>query len=87
MGGCVGGPLTFENSYVAKNSIRKMVRNMSPEHPDTAVPISMLNKYPTKNNLPIEPNSAEKLDDNMVEAMRKMNRINEIIARTETDDL
>ena len=81
MGGCVGGPLTFENSYVAKNTIHKMVQHMSSEHPDTAVPSSMLNKYPMKNDLPIEPNTAEKLDDNMVEAMRKMNRMNEIIAR------
>ena len=30
---------------------------------------------------PIEPNSAEKLDENMVEALRKMNRMNEIIER------
>ncbi|MBR0464321.1 MAG: 4Fe-4S binding protein [Clostridia bacterium] len=81
MGGCVGGPLTFENSYVAKDSIHKMVKRMPATHPDTAVPGSMLNKYPTKNDLPIEPNTAEKLDDNMVEAMRKMKRMNEIIAR------
>ncbi len=81
MGGCVGGPLTFENSFVAKNSIRKMVSHMPATHPDAAVPISTLNKYPTKNDLPFEPNTAEKLDDNMVEAMRKMNRMNEIIKR------
>ena len=81
VGGCVGGPLTFENSYVAKNTIHKMVHHMSSEHPDTAVPISMLNKYPTRNDLPIEPNTAEKLDNNMMEAMRKMKRMNEIIKR------
>ena len=80
MGGCVGGPLTFENSFVAKNSIRKIVKHMPDEHPDKAVPISMLNKYPTKDDLPILPNDAEQLDDNMVEAMRKMKRMNEIIA-------
>ena len=54
---------------------------MPPVHPDSAVPISTLNKYPTKNDLPIEPNTAEKLDDNMVDAMRKMKRMNEIIKR------
>ena len=31
MGGCVGGPLTFENNYVAKNSIRQMVKQMPEE--------------------------------------------------------
>ncbi len=79
MGGCVGGPLTFENSYVAKNIIHRMVQHLSPEHPDKAVPSSMLNKYPMKRAQDIVPNTAEKLDDNMVEAMRKMNRMNEII--------
>ena len=81
VGGCVGGPLTFENSYVAKNTIRKMVQRMPPTHPDKAVKSSTLNKYPTKNDLPFEPNDADKLDDNMVEALRKMNRMNEIIKR------
>ena len=81
IGGCVGGPLAFENSYVAKDSIRKMVQHMPSTHPDAAIPSSMLNKYPTWNDVPIEPNTAEKLDSNMVEAMRKMNRMNEIIKR------
>ena len=81
MGGCVGGPLTFENSYVAKNTIRKMVRRMPPTHPDQAVKGALLNKYPMKNDLPFEPNPSEKLDDNMVEALRKMNQMNEIIKR------
>ena len=81
MGGCVGGPLTFENPYVAKNAIRNMVKHMTPEHPDTSVPISLLNKYPTRAEVPIEPNPAAALDDNIGEAMRKMKKMDEIIAR------
>jgi hypothetical protein len=80
-GGCVGGPLTFENNYVAKNSIRKMVDAMPKTHPDTDVPSSWMTKYPLKTELPFEPNGAIKLDDNLAEAMRKMKRMNEIMER------
>ena len=81
MGGCVGGALTFENNYVAKNAIKKMVSQMPDVHPDQDVPISMLNKYPTRNDMPFLPNPAVKLDDNLAEAMRKMKRMNEILER------
>ena len=81
IGGCVGGPLTFENNYVAENSVRKMVKRMPDTHPDTVVPPSDLNKYPLRNDLPFEPNDAAMLDDNMTEAMRKMQRMNEILER------
>ena len=81
IGGCVGGPLTFENNYVAKNSVRKMVKSMPDTHPDTDVPVAMLNKYPMRNDEPFQPNAAAALDDNMAEAMRKMMRMNEIIER------
>ena len=66
---------------MAKNTLRKLVRRMPPTHPDAAVKPSVLNKYQTKNNVPIEPNSAEKLDENMVEALKKMKRMNEILER------
>ena len=81
IGGCVGGPLTFENNYVSKNTIRKIVDSMPKVHPDNDVPPSMLTKYPTKNNAPIEPNDAIRLDDNMAEAMWKMTRMNQIMER------
>ncbi|MBO4716958.1 MAG: 4Fe-4S dicluster domain-containing protein [Spirochaetales bacterium] len=81
LGGCVGGPLTFENNYVAKNTIRQMVNQMPEIHPDRDVPTSMLNKYPTKNDEEILPRDAIKLDENMAEAMKKMMRMNEIIER------
>lgn len=36
VGGCVGGPLVFENAFVAKNSLRKLIERMRAderEHP------------------------------------------------------
>ena len=82
-GGCVGGPLTFENNYVAKNSIRKLVaaaRARCDSTPQQSVTAAELNKYATRMDKPIEPNTAMKLDDNLAVAMQKLQRMNEIIA-------
>jgi len=76
-GGCVGGPLNFENNYVARNIIRRLIDRSSGLHPDEKVDVSLLTKYPLYNQMPILPNSAMKLDDDLVEAMRKMERVEE----------
>ena len=83
IGGCVGGPLTFENNYVAKNTIRKLVNNTlarSDKTPQASVEASVLNKYPVRMEHEIEPNSAMTLDGDISAAMRKLERMNEIIA-------
>ena len=81
MGGCVGGPLTFENNYVAKNAIRKLANTVTDEHPVDNVPVSLMTKYPLYCDTPIEPNSVMKLDDNLMVAMQKMEKMNEILER------
>ncbi len=81
-GGCVGGPLTFENNYVAKNTIRKLVASTlakNPVTPQQSVPVSVINKYPIRLDVPIEANPAMSLDENIAVAMEKMKRMNEII--------
>ena len=81
-GGCVGGPLTFENNYVAKNAIRKLVdnaRQQRPERPAQSVPASMMTKYPLYMDAPILPNSAIQLDSDITVALDKMERINQIL--------
>lgn len=79
MGGCVGGPLNFENNYVAKNAIRKLSRECVKEHPTENVPASLMTKYPLYFDSPIEPNPVMKLDDNLILAMQKMERMNRIL--------
>lgn len=81
-GGCVGGPLTFENNYVAKNAIRKLVanaRNKCADLPAQSVPASLMTKYPLYMDAPIRPNSAIQLDSDIAVAMDKMERINQIL--------
>ena len=78
-GGCVGGPLTFENGYIARNTIRTLMKDCSPEHPDDSVGASYLTKYTLNTNKQIHPNSVMKLDDDIVEAMRKMEQMESIV--------
>ncbi len=80
-GGCVGGPLNFENNYVARNMIRRLVDKTSDLHPEHQVDVSMLTKYPLYNQKDIMPNTAMKLDDDIVEAMRKLEKMEEIYKR------
>lgn len=80
-GGCVGGPLTFENNYVARGAIRTLLRNCDITHPDEKVNVSYLNKYNLLGDKHITANSAMKLDDDIVEAMRKLEKIEEIYKR------
>ena len=75
-GGCVGGPLNFENNYVARSNIRRLA-SRDPDS-DLNVPNGMMTKYPLYDDMRILPNSAMKLDDDLVEAMRKMERIETI---------
>ena len=82
-GGCVGGPLTYENNYVAKNTIRKLVTNCqarNPATPQQSVPVSMMNKYPMTMDVPLEETTAMSLDENIKVAMEKLNRMNAILA-------
>ena len=80
-GGCVGGPLNFENNYVARNLIRRLMEVDPSLTPEMKVDVSLLSKYPLYSPDPILPNSAMKLDDDIVEAMRKMERIESIYKR------
>jgi len=80
-GGCVGGPLTFENNYVARGAIRTLLRNCDITHPDEKVNVSYLNKYNLLGDKHITANSAMKLDDDIVEAMRKIEQMEEIVRR------
>lgn len=80
-GGCVGGPLTFENNYVSRGAIRTLLRNCDITHPDEKVNVSYLNKYNLLGDKHITANSAMKLDDDIVEAMRKIEQMEEIVRR------
>ena len=78
-GGCVGGPLTFENSYVARGTVTALMRGCDITHPDDKINASYLNKYVLKADKQIVPNSVMRLDDDISEAMRKMEQMEDIV--------
>ena len=75
-GGCVGGPLNFENNYVARSEIRKLATRDA--EPNLNVDSGMMTKYDLYMSGRILPNSAMKLDDDLMEAMRKMEKIEKL---------
>ena len=79
-GGCVGGPLTFENSYVARGAIRALMKGRERIHPDDQKDTGDLGNLPLHTDKRITPNSAMRLDEDIAEAMRKMERMEKIVA-------
>ena len=80
-GGCVGGPLTFENPYVA----RSRIKTLSGKIKNNASACDYAHKYIEDGSVlfsqPILPRPVMKIDDNMLTAMRKLEQIEEITGR------
>ncbi len=77
-GGCVGGPLTFENGYVAKNRIRILAKGI-----DNTSPKASEVEYVKENmDWSLQKNIIEKpvlkLDENIVLAIQKMETLERI---------
>lgn len=72
-GGCVGGPLTVENSYVCSNRIRNMI-----QLPVETRPILELDEKRFLWEKALEPVQVMKLADNFEEAMQKLEQIDKI---------
>lgn len=78
-GGCVGGPLVFENQFVAKNRNRTIANAQSrtdfeqDEHITKYVDSDLI-RYDN----PIEPKNVMTLSDDVLEAMRMMDQLEEI---------
>jgi hypothetical protein len=78
-GGCVGGPLNFENQFVAKNRARRIANSqprIDPEHDEHVQKYvdSPLIRY----DMPFEPHSIMRLSDDVIEAARMMEKLEEI---------
>ena len=78
-GGCVGGPLVYENSFVAKKRILSLVSKLSPEDGIKAEKLPLIDDedelYFTE---PIKPNPVMKLDNDIKEAIKKLENIEKL---------
>lgn len=73
-GGCVGGPLTVENSFVAKRRIKKLAKNVGLNNPECKDE----NTYDVKWQTELPFTSKLNLDDDMMVAMQKLAKIEEL---------
>ncbi len=76
-GGCVGGPLVFENAFVAQNTIRKLVERMQDED-EVSPPAPAEARDDIFALTPHAPRNTLKLSDDIAEAISMMDRIDEL---------
>lgn len=82
IGGCIGGALTVENHYIARVKLRRLSEKMGFRSTlDTNSVIKQFNEGYFLMEEKILPKSALKLDDNLAEAIRKM----ELLEKTVKD--
>lgn len=82
VGGCIGGALTVENHYIARVKLRRLSEKMGYQSIlDEASVIEQFNQGYYHMEGEIQAKSAFKLDDNLAEAIRKM----ELLEKTVKD--
>lgn len=83
LGGCVGGVLTVENSFITRRRIRLLATEGADEveriEQDRLAREVLGHEEWFKHDKPIEPRPTLRLDDNMGEAIRKMEQMEHII--------
>lgn len=80
-GGCVGGPLTFENGFIAKSKLMEIGKNLKWSSLDKQKIEQYLSQGDTVAEKPITPIEILKLDDDFVKAMHMMEEIEQITER------
>ena len=80
-GGCVGGPLVFGNSFIARNTMRAILRDMPHRDPEEEEPAWPLSPSQLLNERQLEPNTALALDEDMGAALEMMDKMRQILAR------
>ncbi len=82
IGGCVGGPLTIENPFIAKNRMKALSKGLSNSNVSDEEIKAQVEMYKdglirlTEN---IEPRAIMRLDDDISKSMRKMEMIKEML--------
>lgn len=72
-GGCMGGPLVYENAYVAQKTLRKMINNIDASQEFNQQTDMDLDQFLF--DMPVPSRETLKLDDNLEQAIRMMDEI------------
>lgn len=76
LGGCVGGPLTIENSFIAKKRIRSLAEKYSNNN-NTLIPLEKVREI-ARWTEKLQPREILKLDNDRGKALKKMIELEEI---------
>ena len=79
LGGCVGGPLNYENNYLARNTIRTIQEQMAGCEPEQLIHASELAHDSLYFDQEILPNDSMKLHESIAGAIERMEEMNRII--------
>lgn len=82
IGGCVGGPLAIENSFISRNRMKIMARDLQhseTKEEDIKNQIKMYQDGFIRLTEKIEPRSIMRLDENIEKSIKKMEMIKEIL--------
>ena len=79
LGGCVGGPLNFENNYLARNTIQTIQDAMPKTQPEQLVRSAELARDSLYFDQEIPPNDSMKLHESIAGAIERMEEMNRII--------
>ena len=84
-GGCIGGILAAENKFVAESNLRRRIRKMRESEPegreDTLQQSMVLKDFPASADYrkKISPRPMMQLDDDIMEAMKKFEKMDEVL--------
>ncbi len=79
IGGCVGGPLVFENNYVAQTRLKRLISDLESIRPlDKDEVDRALEEYDWRLDKEILPKPVMKLDDDISSAIKKMEELKRI---------
>jgi hypothetical protein len=79
-GGCVGGPLVFENGFVAKNKLHKLIEAGAKTRPKTAESVQPMPDADLTFSRPLGEQPVMKLDENFSKALQMMEQIEKLTA-------
>ena len=84
-GGCLGGLLTAENKFVAESNLRQRIRKLREQEPkdrqETMARTMVLQDFPASAayRKKLVPRPMMQLDDDIMEAMKKFERMEEVL--------
>lgn len=82
IGGCVGGPLTIENSFIARNRMKAFAKELpgsAYSEEEIKAQVEMYENGFIRLTEPIEPKAIMRLDDDITKSMQKMEMIKEML--------